>query len=209
MTRPALAAIASLAILVVAASGYWVNAAWQKRAEREKIAALLRDTTQDLRRGLAPGASPELVERIDDNLQAARAPHDPRLAEAAGLYILGAREIVRRRVEAERLAREAAASRKALAAHMARASRRNDAWFRSALELKQRVERQHRDLEITLKVLDELLFSLPEAEKQLAPHIAPTVLLEEEERREARRQLQLEAKRASAALEKVRDLAFR
>ena len=209
MTRPILAAAAGLALLVLLASSYWLHAAWDKRAQQQKVAQLLRETTDDLRRGLAPRAPPALVARIDENLQAAKAPRDPGLAEAAGLYILGAREIVRRRVEAERLEREAAASRQALAAHMANGARRGEAWFRGALELKQRVEREHRDLDLTFKVLDELLYTLPEAEKQLAAHVSPAVLLPDEERNEARRQLELEARRASAALEKTRSLATR
>ena len=209
MTRPSLGASAALAIFVVAASGYWLHAAWDKHAEQRRLTELLRETTEELRRGLAQRPSPTLVARIDENLQAARAPRDRRFAEAAGLYILSAREIVRRRVEVERLAREASESRAALAAHMARNARRNDAWFRSALELKHRVERQHRDLDLTLKALDELLYTLPEAEKQLEPHVAPAVLLEEAERRAARSGLQVEAKRAAAALEKVRGLAVR
>jgi hypothetical protein len=209
VSRPSFLAISALAVLVIAAAGYWLHAAWDKHADEQRLNELLRTTTEELRRGLADHASPELVEKIDDNLQAAQSPRNPRFAEAAGLYILGAREIVRRRVEAERLQREAARSRAALAAHMKRSSRRNDAWFRGALELKQRVEREHRDLEVTLKVLDELLYSLPDSERELAPHVAPAVLLQEAERRAARDELQLEAKRAAAALEKARGLAVR
>ena len=208
MTRPSLIAAAAVAVFLLASSGFWLHAAWDKRAQQKRIAELVHDTTEELRRGLAPQAPPSVVARIDENLQAARAPRDPRLAEAASLYILGAREIVRRRVEAERLEREAAASRAALAAHMASA-RRNDAWFRGALELKQRVEREHRDLEVTLKALDELLYSLPETEKDLAPHVTPAALFEESERRQARERLELEARRAAAALEKARALAVR
>ena len=208
MTRPSLVAAAALAVLVMAASSLWLHAAWDKRAQQKRIAELVHDTTEELRRGLAPQASPAVVARIDENLQAAKAPRDPRLAEAASLYILGAREIVRRRVEAERLEREAAASRAALAAHMA-SGRRSDAWFRGALELKQRVEREHRDLELTLKALDELLYSLPETEKDLAPHVTRAALFEEGERRQARERLELEARRAAAALEKARALAVR
>jgi hypothetical protein len=209
MSRPALAAAAALALFFAAASVYWLHAAWDKRAQQHKVAELLGDTTAELRHGLAPHASASLVAQIDENLQAARAPRDPRLAQAAELYMVGAREIVRRRVEAERLERQAAASREALAVHMTRGGRRNDAWFEDALELKKRVEREHRDLDVTLKALDDLLYSLPEAEKELAPHVAPALLLPEEERREARRQIELESKRASAALERVRALATR
>jgi hypothetical protein len=146
---------------------------------------------------------------IDGNLQGAKAPRDPRLAEAAELYIIGAREIVRRRVEAERLERQAAASRAALTSHMTRGVRRTEAWFHGALELKKRVERDHYELNLTLKALDELLYTLPEAEERLAPHVAPAVLLDEAERLEARRQLALETQRADAALGKVRGLAVR
>jgi hypothetical protein len=209
MSRAALTAGGGIALLVLLAAGYWLHAAWDKRAQQQKVAELLRETTEDLRRGLAPRAPPSLVARIDENLQAAKAPRDPQFAEAAELYILGAREIVRRRIEAERLEREAAQSREALAAHMASRARRGEGWFRGALELKQRVEREHRDLDLTLKVLDELLYSLPESENQLAAHVERAVLLPEQERSEARKQLEIEARRATAALEKARGLATR
>jgi hypothetical protein len=209
MKRPALAAAAALAVFLLAASGYWMHGAWDKRTQQHKVIGLLRDTTEELRRGLAPRAPASVVASIDGNLQAAKAPRDPRLAEAAELYIIGAREIVRRRVEAERLERQAAASRAALTSHMTRGARRTEAWFHGALELKKRVERDHYELNLTLKALDELLYTLPEAEERLAPHVAPAVLLDEAERREARRQLALETQRADAALGKVRGLAVR
>ena len=209
MSRATLVAAAAVVLFVFAAAGYWVHAAWAKRAEQQRIGELLRDTTEVLRRGLVPGVSASLVERIDANLGAAKAPHDPRLADAAGLYMLSAREIVRRRVQLERLERQAAHSGAALAAHMRSGGRRNDAWFRSALELKQHVERDHREVDIALKTLDELLFGLAETERGLAPHVAPGVLLDEDARRKALGQLELESKQAAAALEKTRALAVR
>lgn len=209
LSRPAFVAAAAVALFLALAAAFGLHGAWDKRAQQRRVTELLRDTTEDLRRGLAPRVPASLVAEIDENLQAAKAPRDPRLAEAAELYIIGAREIVRRRVEAERLEREAASARAALTAHMKAGRRRNDAWFQAALELKKRVEREHRDLDLTLKALDELLYTLPEAEKGLAAHVAPAVLLAEEERRAARRQLELEAKRAYAALEQVRALAVR
>jgi len=209
MKRPILVATAAAALFVLAAAGYAVHAVSQKRAEERKLTELVRDTTEQLRQALAPRAPASLVARIDENLQAARGPRNPALVEATELYIVGAREIARRRIEAERLERRAAAGREALSAHMTRGGRRNDAWFNGALELKKRVERDHFELEVTLKALDELLYTLPEAETKLAPHVAAALLLGEAERQDARRQTQQEAKRATAALARVRSLAVR
>lgn len=207
MTRPTLAALAAIAVFVLAAGGYWVHGAWQKRAEQHRVTDALRNTTEQLRHALGTGASTSLVARIDENLEQARAPRNPQLAQAAELYIIGAREIARRRVEIERLERQADADRAALQAHMARGTRRNDAWFSGAMALKKRVENDHYELDLRLKAVDDLLTTLPEAEKTLTAHVAPAVLLDEAERQQARRQTELEAKRASAALQRVRALA--
>lgn len=209
MTRPVVIALAALAVFLVSAAGYWAHNAAQKRTQEHQLTQVLRDTTEQLRQALAPQAPASLVARIDGNLQSARAPGDPQLEQAAEVYIVGAREIARRRVEAERLERQAAANRAALEGHMTRGGRRSEAWFQNALELKRRVERDHADLDRTLGALDEMLGTLPEAEKKLAPRVAADVLLDEETRQQARRQTQLELKRASAALAHVRGLAYR
>ena len=99
---------------------------------------------------------------------------------AAEQYIHGAREIVRRRSDAERLAREAAMSRRALTMHMAVAHQRDTYWIRVASDLKKRVERDHHDLDVSLKALTHLLDELPATRKELAPHIDASLLLEEE-----------------------------
>ena len=194
-------------MLALTSVGYWLHGAVQKDLEERETVERLRDTTGDLRRALAPAPPASLVAQIDARLKAAQAPRDPALVEAAEVYIVSAREIARRRVEAARLERSATANRVALEAHLGRA--RNDAWFRDALALKKRVEHDHFDLDVALKALDELLRGLPEAEQALAPRVAPEVLLDEGEREKARRAAQLEAKRAGAALERVRALAVR
>lgn len=209
MTRPAITALAALAVFLLSAAGYWVHRASQKHEQQRKVVGLVRDTTEQLRLALSARVPTTVVARIDDNLQSAGAPRDPQLAEAAELYIVGAREIARRRIEAERLERQAAANRAALEAHMTRGGRRNEAWFQNALELKKRVERDHYELDLTLRTLDELLGTLPEAEKKLAPQVAEDILLDDDERQKARRQTELELKRAGAALERVRALAVR
>ena len=193
-----------IAVLALAAGGYLTYAAAQKRAQQRQIAEMVRDTTDKLRQALAPKPAAELVTAIDANLKAARAPRDPGLADAAEHYILGAREIARRRVEAERLVRQAAASRQALAGHMARAARRSDGWMRDALALKKRVETDYFELGVTLKATDDLLFKLQDSERRLELRVGSDSLLEAAVLASARKQAQDEARRATDELNQLR-----
>jgi hypothetical protein len=202
------AVVAAVALAIAGATGYSLYAAKQKKDQQRAVAALLGDTTAHLRKALNGPPPSDVVSRIDGNLKAAKAPRDPALADAAEHYIQGAREIVRRRADAERLAREAAMSRRALSMHMAAASRRDSYWIRVATDLKKRVERDHFDLAVSLKALSHLLLSLPEAQKRLEPHVDASLLLEESERRRAGERAQEAAKRAADELEKVRRLAL-
>jgi hypothetical protein len=202
------AIIAAVVLAIAGGTAYWLYAEKQKKEQQRALAALLGDTTVQLRKALNGPPPAELLSRIDANLKAAKAPRDPALADAAGHYIHGAREIVRRRGDAERLAREAAMSRRALAMHMAAASRRDSYWIRVASDLKKRVEREHFDLDVSLKALAQLLGTLPETQKRLEPHIDASLLLEEAERASARERAEQAAKRAAEELEKVRRLAL-
>jgi hypothetical protein len=202
------AVVAALVLAIAGGTAYALYAAKQKKDQQRAVAALLGDTTVRLRKALNGPPPPDVVSRIDRNLKAAKAPRDPALADAAEHYIQGAREIARRRTDAERLAREAAMGRRALAMHMRAASRRDSYWIRVATDLKKRVERDHFDLDVSLKALSTLLLSLPEAQKRLEPHVDAALLLEESERRSARERAEAAAKRAAGELEKVRRLAL-
>ena len=204
MNRTLAWAVGLIAAVALAVVGYLTYAGAQKRAQQRQIAEMVRDTTEKLRQALAAKPAPELVAGIDANLKAARAPRDPGLADAAEHYILGAREIARRRVDAERFARQAAASRQALAGHMARAARRNDGWMRDALALKKKVETDYFDLGVALKAMDDLLFRLQDSEKRLEPRIGPDALLEAAAVAAARKQAQDEARRATDELNQLR-----
>lgn len=201
--------VSAVVVAIAAATGYALYAANQKREQQRAIAALLGDTTAQLRKALAAAPSADLLPKIDGNLKAARAPRDPVLANAAGLYIHGAREIVRRRGDAERLTREAALSRRALAMHMKAADRRDSYWIRVASDLKKRVERDHFDLDLSLKALAGLLGTLPDAQKRLEPHVDASLLLADSERVSARERAEAASKSAAEELEKVRRLALR
>jgi hypothetical protein len=85
---------------------------------------------------------------------------------------------------------------------------RDTYWIRVASDLKKRVEREHFDLDVSLKALSHLLHTLPETQKQLAPHVDASLLLDDAERRKARERAEQDAKRAADELEKVRRLAL-
>ena len=201
-------AITGVLVLALSASiVYILLVEKQRQDQRDNVIRLVLDTTTHLRKALGGAAAPEVVTRIDSNLKLAKAPREPELAMAAEQYIHGAREIVRRRSEAERLAREAAMSRRALTMHMAVAHQRDTYWIRVASDLKKRVERDHHDLDVSLKALTHLLDELPATSKELAPHIDAALLLEEDERRKAHAHAEQAAQRASAELAKIRRLA--
>ena len=206
MQRSLVWLIGIILALVAATFAYVSYANWQKRQQQSRVTELVRDSTDKLRQALDAKPTPDLVQALDANLQATKAPRDPALADAAEHYILGAREIAKRRLAAIDLERRAAASRAALAGHMARASRRNDAWLRDALVLKKRVEADHYDLGLLLKALDELLYGLPESEKRLEPHVGAAALVDPKLAATARAQIQDEAKRADEELMRVRRL---
>ena len=200
--------VAAVVLAIAGGTGYYVYAAKQKKEQQRKVAELVADTTALLRKALIAPPSAELVARIDGNLKAAKAPRDPMLSGAAEEYIHDAREIARRRGDAERLTREAALNRRALTMHMSTSFGRDTYWIRVAADLKKRVERDHSELDASLKVLSELLYNLPDSQKRLEPHVGAAPLLEDKERRAARERAQEHAKRAHEELEKVRKLAL-
>jgi hypothetical protein len=199
--------IAVLVLAIAGGTGYWLHADKQRKEQRRHVIALLQDTTAELRKALRSPPAPDLVQKLDSNLKLAKSPRDRLLEDAAEHYIQGAREIVRRRADAERLTREASMSRRALSMHMAAAARRDSYWIRVAADLKKRVERDHQDLDLSLKALSQLLFTLPDAQKRLEPHVEASLLLEDAERRAARDRAQQALERAHQELEKVRSLA--
>ena len=202
--RTVLWAVGIIAIGAIALIGYGVHAASQKRAQQRQVVAVVQDSTDKLRAALTQKATAEMVEALDANLGAARAPRDPQLTDGAEHYILSAREIAKRRVDTDRLWARAAVSRQALAGHMARAERRSEPWLRTAVALKKKVEDDYFEVGITLKALDELLYRLPEEEKRLEARIGMQALLERDAIAAARKQAQADARRATDELASTR-----
>jgi hypothetical protein len=97
-------------------------------------------------------------------------------------------------------------SRRALLMHMGAVSSRDAYWIRVASDLKKRVERDHYELDTSLKALARILDTLPESQKQLAPHIDASLMLDEAERRKARERAEETAKRAAQELDRIRNI---
>jgi hypothetical protein len=196
---------AAAAIALAAGAGYLVHKEAKKRSEARAMAMVLTEATEQLKSGLKM-PSQEALERVEGNLRLAQRWSNADLADATEQYLIGVREILRRRAEASRLTRKASASRAALSAHMGQAGRRDSPWIRNASELKKKVERDHFDLEVQLGALADLLQDLPEANKRLAPHVEASLLLDDAARVGAREAVLEESKRARAELERARSL---
>jgi hypothetical protein len=202
-SKIATAVVSSAGIAIALVVGYFLHEDAKARSEARQAVAVVGEATAQLKVGLKT-VSPEALARVEAGLETARGWSDAELTDAAEHYLVGAREILRRRAEASRIARQAAASRAALAAHMNRAARRDSAWIRTASALKKRVEDDHFELNNQLTALAELLDTLPEANKRLAPHVEASFLLDEQSRRRFHSAALAEAKRAEAQLAKAR-----
>lgn len=199
-------AVVAAAVLVLGGLAYFAWTGAQKRAQQRHVTALVAASTGKLKEALTKRATKEIVDAIDADAQALKAPRDPLLASSAEQYIVASREIVRRRADADRLLRQAASSRRALEVHMTRGFRRSEGWFKEALELKTRVEVDHSDLSSAFKAFDDLLFDMTEMNKGLAPRIGEEPLLDRASINNARKQGQAEAANATRELERVRRL---
>ena len=146
------------------------------------------------------------VAKVEAGIRSTHRWSNAEVADAAEQYLVGAREILRRRAEATRLSEKAAASRAALLAHMDRAPTRDLPWLRAATQLKRQVERDHFDLDVQLGALADLLGAMPEANKRLAPHVSASLLIEDSYRRSARDAVLQEARLARSELDKTRSL---
>jgi hypothetical protein len=207
-TRTAGLLAAAASIAVAAGVGYLLHKEAKKRSEARAVVMVLTEATEQLKSGLKT-PSQEALERVEGNVRLVQGWSSAELADATEHYLVGVREILRRRAEASRLARKASASRAALSTHMSQAGQRDSSWIRNASELKKKVERDHFDLEVQLGALADLLEDLPEANKRLAPHVQASLLLDDAARRGARAAVLEESKQARAALERARSLPFR
>ena len=193
-----LVAVALAAVLVA----YAVYAAYDQRRQERLVLQLVADGTAQLRDALAKAPAPGVLEQVDANLQAIRAPRVPQLASAAEQYLHSVREIVRRRLASEKLAQDAGQRRQAMAGHLARASSRNSGWIHQATELRKALDHAYFDLGLALKALDELLRDLPKTTQGLPPD----AVIDAASVQQARARAQEEAGRYAAEHARARQL---
>lgn len=202
-TKIAASLVAAAGVAIAGGVGYLLHKQARKVYEAHAVVSMVGAATAQLKSGLK-SASPGALEKLDADLRSVKGWSDPELADAAEQYLIGAREILKRRAEADRLKHKAAASRAALSAHMDAAGRRDTPWIRGALLLKKQVERDYFDLDVQLSAIGELLEAFPEANKRVAPHVQASLLLEESVRKSAQKAVLEEATRARAELQDTR-----
>jgi hypothetical protein len=207
MSRTKLASVlvAAVGIGIATLVGHLLHKEARQRYEARAVVSIVGDATIQLKNGLRT-SSQDALEKVEESLREVKTWSNPELADAAEQYLVGARHILQRRADANRLKQQAAASRLALSAHMMRAASRDTPWIRAALDLKKRVERDHFDLDVQLGALADLIEVFPEANKRVAPHVQASLLLEETVRKSAHQAVLDEARRARGDLEKTRAL---
>jgi len=203
------AAVAAAIAAIVAV--YFAYATYQERELTRLIVELATDTSTRLRAAVAiepdaPGTDNAAnQEKLDEHAAAVdkhydavhgmhAAPIRP-LADAADEYVLGAREIIRRKAASHRYQLEVAASIQALRDHM-RADDRTGPWVTTAIRAKEQLEKNYRDYRLATEALIMLFDSYPASRARFAAELASVPLLEDSVVEQART-------RAAAALKEL------
>jgi hypothetical protein len=193
------------AVVVVAlVAGWWAWSAHDSRAQHRVIAALVADTSTDIRAWVDAVPTNEQVVAAESRLEALSAAKKSRkreFASAAEVYLVGARALAQRRADAARLAAHAQAARRALATHMSGAARRDEGWIREASELRRRSGQAYGDLKRTLEAVAELTYTMPQATRRLTPYVPRSSLVDDATFDAAHKRAEAQAKAASAEQE--------
>jgi hypothetical protein len=214
--------LALAVVVAVSLLGYRVYDDYSKRALRGSVAVLVSDTTLRLSDALTIGVGEAATERldaaaklddqaqaVDANLEALRRmnarPNRP-LVDAADLYTLTARELLRRMASTHRYGVDLAASTKELSALSQGAARRSESWIGETLRARNAAERDFMNYQGAAEAAASLLASLPEARAKLVLEVDPNLLLDDGVRVKARDQALETLKRAADEIDRVRRL---
>jgi hypothetical protein len=196
---PALVAVALIA-------GWWAWTAHDSRSQHRVIAALVADTSTDMRSWLEGVPSKDQVVAAESRLEAFSAARKTRkrdFAAAAEVYLVAARALAQRRADAARLSEHAQGARRALVSHMSGAARRDEGWIRQATDLRRRVDQAYGDLKRTLDAVAELTFTMPDATRALAAYVPRSSLVDDAALDSAHKRAEQQAKAAGAEQEKA------
>jgi len=217
-------AVALVALVAASALGYWAYGEYRKRELQAAVVALVTETSRQLRDALTADAAPTSdpqgaasrleaqAGEIGQGLEALRrmnpAPNRP-LVDAAELYVVTSRELLRRMAASKRSRVELAASTSALRALVHDTGRRSGAWIGEMLRANERLDKAYFNYRVAGEALAGLFDSLRRARANLAPRVDPALLLDETLRANAEARALAAAKRASEELGEVRRLASR
>jgi hypothetical protein len=215
------------AVLVVAASalGYWGLREYRERSLHAAVAALVADASARLRDALENGADARAAGRgevargldtaageVDQRLEALHrmgASPNHVLVDAAELYLVTARELLRRQAASARYRAAFASSTLALRTLAASADRRSSAWIRQAIAANERAERDYANYRGAVDATASLLDSLAGPRERLARQVGPAALLGEALRAQAAERARAAGARAADELAEARRLASR
>jgi hypothetical protein len=213
-----------VAILIVAtAAGYWAYSEYRKRELHERVAALVSDTTGRLRAALSEGSAgnnlAQFIRRVEDHateidrrladLRTNSAVANRALVDAAELYGVSAREILRRMASSERYRAEFNESMQRLLGLMKEAGRRSNEWIGQAIRARERAERDYANYRGAADSLASLLDGLPAIHAKLAAAMDPALLLEEGLRKTVRDQALSAVRAAESEIQEARRFAIR
>jgi hypothetical protein len=224
-SRASTASIAVVLLVVASVLGYWGVREYGTHALQSAVGALVSDTSARLRDALEGGSDARLTDlaeiarrldeqaaEIDQRLEALRrlraAPHRA-LIDDAELYMVTARELVRRTASSHRYRLAFASSTTALRTLAATADRRSGAWIGHTVAANERAERAYFDYRGAIDATASLLGSLAEPRDRLARQLDPALLIEEGLRAQAAERAREAGKRAAEELERTRRLATR
>jgi hypothetical protein len=218
-------AVALAALVAVSLLGYHAYGEYGKRELRGRVAVLVSDTTLRLNDALSIGIGGALIERpdaaakldeqaeaVDANLDVLRrmnARPDRPLVDAAELYTLTARELLRRMASSHRSGVDLSASTKALFALTQGAARRSESWIGETLRAKDAAERDFLNYRVAVEAAASLLAALADARAKLAQTVDSKLLLDDGVRAKARDQALETLRRAADEIDEVRRLVPR
>ena len=207
-------------ITVAAAAGLWM---FKQHLDHSAIVRLVQDSGARLVETLAvearPAAiGPETVQKFDAHVAAAEknraalkkldSAGRQALVDAADNYLVTAQEILRRQAVGHRSRLQLAESLQALRAHF-RADRGAASWVREAVRLRAPMEKSYADYRGAAETFDQLLESLPASQMKAAALVSGMPIASENLIADARKASKDQLARATAEVEKIRQLTLR
>ena len=219
-SKNGIAALVIGAVVVASAAGYWGYAQYKRHELNRAIVTLVADTSQRLRDALkretsGPVGDPlQIAQQLEDQanevdrrletLRRMGPARNPAFFDTAELYIVTARELLRRTAATHRNSVELSSSRSAVQDLMRDAGQRSRVWFGQAMRAKDRFESDAFKYRLAVNAVGSLLESLADTRAKLAAHVDPKLLIDEELRAQAYQQASAASKRSADEVEQVR-----